>query len=112
MSKYVIEKGVPIPLAKRDGFYAYTEVPFDQMEVGDCVNIPLRQLIPNNTHPDTKEKVRAFSCMCSYLKRKYPDRAFVYRVDKPVQMRSFTKAQREEAKQANLNRCVRVWRVK
>lgn len=111
MSKYVIEKNVPIPQARRYGFYAYKDVPFDQMEVGDCVKIMLSELIPDNPHPDTKERAKALACMSTYIKRKYPDKEFTYRIDKPVKT-YHNRKQREEAKQANLNRYVRVWRVK
>lgn len=115
MSKYVIEKDVPIPPAKRYGFYAYGDVPFDQMEVGDCVKIMLSELIPDNPHPDTKERAKALACMSTYLRRKYPDKEFTYRIDKPVKTYRYTphcRKQREEEKQANLDRYVRVWRVK
>lgn len=113
MSKYVIEKNVPIPPRGRECIYAYKDVPFDQMEVGDCVKIMLSELIPDNPHPDTKERNTALTTMSSYLKRKYPDKAFVYRIDKPVKTHIYrTQKQKEEAKQANLNRYLRVWRVK
>ena len=111
MSKYVIEKNVPIPPRGRQCVYAYGDVPFDQMEVGDCIKIMLSELIFNNPHPDTKERATALSNMSGYLKRKYPDKTFLYRLDKPVKTYRY-RTQKEEAKQANLNRYVRVWRVK
>jgi hypothetical protein len=111
MSKYVIEKDVPIPPAKRHGIYAYNDVPFDQMEVDDCVKILLTKLIPDNLHPDARERANALACLSSYLKRKYPDKAFTYRTDTPVKTHHF-RTQKEEVKQANLNRYVRVWRTK
>ena len=111
MNKYVIEKNVPLPPRGRECIYAYKDVPFDQMEVGDCVKIPMNELMPGNPHPDTKERNTTLSTMSAYLKRKYPDRVFSYRVDKPVKTYRYGK-QREEAKQTNLSRCVRVWRTK
>jgi hypothetical protein len=38
--------------------YEYYDIPFDQMEVGDCVSIAFKNLIPNNSHPDVKRKAK------------------------------------------------------
>lgn len=111
MSKYVIEKNVPIPPRQNQPRYTYKEIPFDQMEVGDCMKIPLSELIPNNLHPDTRERAMALACLANYLRRKYSDKVFTHRVDRPVPLRKFSPQAKEEAKQANLNRYVRVWRV-
>lgn len=110
MSKYLIEKNIPIPTCPHHGVYQYKDVPFDQLEVGDCISIPIKTLIPNNTHPDTKERARALGSMGNYLKRKFPEKKFVYRADKPIKTRWGDK--RNEGKEHNLNRCVRVWRIK
>jgi hypothetical protein len=56
--KYVIEKNVPLPEPRATKMYEYYDIPFDQMEVGDCVSIPFKTLIPNNSHPDVKRKAK------------------------------------------------------
>lgn len=111
---YKIEKGVPIPPKRNTGLYAYKDVPFDEMEVNDCVTIPISKLIPDNPHPDTRERTLALSCMSTYLGTKYPDKKFTYRTDKPsVRSYRFKNPKDKEAvKEANLNRVVRVWRIK
>jgi hypothetical protein len=43
--KYVIEKNVPLPEPRATKIYEYYDIPFDQMEVGDCVSIPFKTLI-------------------------------------------------------------------
>ena len=110
---YKIEKGVPLPTKRSEGNYAYKDVPFNEMEVNDCVTIPISKLIPNKPHPDTRERGLALACMSTYLCRKYPDKKFTYRMDKPP-MRDYRFANskdKEKIKEANLNRVVRVWRV-
>jgi hypothetical protein len=54
--KYVIQKNVPLPEPRTRKLYEYQDIPFDQMEVGDCVSIAFKNLIPNNSHPDSKER--------------------------------------------------------
>jgi hypothetical protein len=108
---YKIEKGVPLPPKRSEGNYAYKDVPFDEMEVNDCVTIPINQLIPDKPHPDTRERSLALACMSTYLSRKYPDKKFTYRMEKPVWGYRFRK-DKEKLREANLNRVVRVWRVK
>jgi hypothetical protein len=44
--KYVIEKNVPLPEPRGRKLYEYQDIPFDQMEVGDCVSIAFKNLIP------------------------------------------------------------------
>lgn len=110
---YKIEKGVPIPPKRSTSLYAYKDVPFDEMEVNDCVTIPLNKLIPNNSHPDTRERNLALSCMSTYLIKKYPDKKFTYRMDKPVKTSwGRNNPDKEKIKEANLTRVVRVWRIK
>ena len=109
--EYKIEKGIPIPPKRNTGLYAYKDVPFDEMEVNDCVTIPISKLIPDNPHPDTRERTLALSCMSTYLGNKYPDKKFTYRTDKPVSRLYRSKKGIEEVKQSNLNRVVRVWRI-
>lgn len=110
---YKIEKGVPIPPKRNTGIYAYKDVPFHEMEVNDCVTIPISKVIPDNPHPDTRERNLALSCMSTYLRTKYPDKTFTYRIDKPVKTNwGRSNPDREKVKVTNLNRCVRVWRVK
>ena len=109
---YKIEKGVPIPPKRNTGLYAYKDVPFDEMEVNDCVTIPISKMIPDNPHPDTRERTLALSCMSTYLKAKYPDKKFSYRMDKPIFRLHRGKKGMEVVKQSNLNRVVRVWRIK
>ena len=93
-------------LGRFEGKYGYIDVPFDEMEVGDCVSIPINKLIPDNPHPDTKEKNLALTCMSTHLSRKYPDKKFTYCTDKPVVDNRF------KLREANLTRCVRIRRVK
>lgn len=112
MSKYNIEKGVPIPPKRAVGIYMYKDVPFGEMEVNDCVTIPINQLIPDRPHPDTKERTLALSCMSSYLNKKYPDKKFTYRMDKPIPRLYRAKKDANKDREANLNRVVRVWRIK
>jgi hypothetical protein len=45
---------MPEPRGKK--LYEYYDIPFDQMEVGDCVSIAFKNLIPNNSHPDSRER--------------------------------------------------------
>jgi len=54
----------------------------------------------------------ALSCMSAYLGTKYPDKKFTYRTDKPVSRLYRGKKYMDEIKQSNLNRVVRVWRIK
>jgi len=109
---YKIEKGVPLPPKRNTGIYAYKDVPFDEMEVNDCVTIPINQLIPDNPHPDTRERLLVLSCMSNYLNKKYPDKKFTYRIDKPVKTRwGRNNPDKEQIKQSNLSRVVRVWRI-
>jgi hypothetical protein len=55
--KYVIEKNVPLPEPRGpQSCMNITTYLFDQMEVGDCVSIPFKNLIPHNSHPDVKER--------------------------------------------------------
>jgi len=108
---YKIEKGVPLPPKRNTGIYAYKDVPFDEMEVNDCVTIPINQLIPDNPHPDTRERLLVLSCMSNYLNKKYPDKKFTYRMDKPP-VRSYRfRVDRDAVKKATFTRVVRVWRI-
>jgi hypothetical protein len=109
--KYVIEKNVPIPESRGTKLYEYYDVPFDQMEVGDCVSIAFKDLVPRNSHPDSRERQSAVNTVMAYLKRKFPDWRFKSRQDKPLSDRSHSQANRQKTKEYNLNRCFRVWRT-
>ena len=110
--KYVIEKNVPMPEPRGKKLYEYYDIPFDQMEVGDCVGIAFKNLIPNNSHPDAKERQAAVNSMMVYLKRKFSDWQFRVRQDKPVSDRSHSQVSRQKTKEYNLSRCFRIWRTK
>jgi hypothetical protein len=69
--KYVIEKNVPLPEPRGRKLYEYYDIPFDQMEVGDCVSIAFKNLIPHNSHPDVKERQVAVKSMMNYLKKSF-----------------------------------------
>ena len=109
--KYVIEKNVPLPEPRTTKIYEYYDIPFDQMEVDDCVSIPFKNLIPNNSHPDSKERQSAVNTVMAYLKRKFPDWQFKSRQDKPLSNRSYSQVSRQKTKEYNLNRCFRIWRT-
>ena len=110
--KYVIEKNVPLPEPRSTKLYEYYDIPFDQMEVGDCVSIPFKTLIPNNSHPDSKERQSAVNTVMAYLKRKFPDWQFKSRQDKPLSNRNYySQEAKQKTKEYNLNRCFRIWRT-
>jgi hypothetical protein len=111
--KYVIEKNVPLPEPRAGKkLYEYHDIPFDQMEVGDCVSITFKNLIPNNSHPDAKERQAAVNSMMAYAKRKFSDWQFKVRQEKPLSDRSYSQASRQKTKEYNLNnRCFRIWRT-
>ena len=112
--KYVIEKNVPMPEPRAGKkLYEYHDIPFDQMEVGDCVSIAFKNLIPNNSHPDAKERQAAVNSMMAYAKRKFSDWQFKVRQEKPLSDRSYSQVSKQKTKEYNLNnRCFRIWRVK
>jgi hypothetical protein len=111
-SKYVIEKDVPIPKARGEKLYEYYDIPFDQMKAGDSVSISFQNLIPNNSHPDSRERQSAVNTVMAYLKRKFRDWQFKSRQDTPVSGRYFSRESMEKAKEYNLNRRFRIWRIK
>jgi hypothetical protein len=108
---YVIEKNVPMPAPRGRKLYEYYDIPFDQMEVGDCVSIAFKNVIPNNSHPDVKERLAAVNSVMSYVRRKFPDWQFKSRQDKPLSDRSYSQVSRQKTKEYNLNRCFRIWRT-
>ena len=112
--KYVIEKNVPMPEPRAGKkLYEYHDIPFDQMEVGDCVSIAFKNLIPNNSHPDAKERQAAVNSMMAYAKRKFSDWQFKVRQEKPLSDRSYSQVSKQKTKEYNLNhRCFRIWRTK
>ena len=109
--KYVIEKNVPLPEPRGRKLYEYQDIPFDQMEVGDCVSIAFKNLIPHNSHPDAKERQVAVKSMMNYLRKKFPDWKFKTRQDAPLSYLSHSQVSREKTKEYNLNRCFRIWRT-
>ena len=110
--KYVIEKNVPLPEPRSTKLYEYYDIPFAQMEVNDCVSIPFKTLIPNNSHPDSKERQSAVNTVMAYLKRKFPDWRFKSRQDKPLSNRNYySQESKQKTKEYNLNRCFRIWRT-
>jgi hypothetical protein len=109
--KYVIEKNVPLPEPRGRKLYEYYDIPFDQMEVGDCVSIAFKNLIPHNSHPDTKERQLVVKSMMNYLRKKFPDWKFKTRQDAPLSYLSHSQVSREKTKEYNLKRCFRIWRT-
>jgi hypothetical protein len=111
--KYVIEKNVPLPEPRSTKLYEYYDIPFDQMEVDDCVSIPFKNLIPNNSHPDSKERQSAVNSMTVYLKRKFSDWQFRVKTRQAtLSDRSHSQVSRQKTKEYNLSRCFRIWRTK
>jgi hypothetical protein len=111
--KYVIEKNVPLPEPRGKKLYEYYDIPFDQMEVGDCVSIAFKNLIPNNSHPDARERQAAVNSMTVYLKRKFSDWQFRVRQDKQrCLIVAYSQVSRQKTKEYNLSRCFRIWRTK
>jgi hypothetical protein len=103
MSKYKIEKGVPMP--PRGGVsrkYNYELIPFEDMEVGDSVSVPVNELIIGNTHPDRRETMQLCSCLHSRMARLFTDRKYAYRLDKYVW----------SVGKKSPPRCMRIWRIK
>ena len=109
--KYVIEKNVPLPEPRCTKLYGYHDIPFDQMEVNDCVSIAFKNLIPHNLHPDTRERQSAVNTVMAYLRRKFPDWQFKSRQDTPLSSRSYSQVSKQKTKEYNLNRCFRIWRT-
>ena len=80
--EFKIEKGVPIKRQKKSLLYPSDEIPFEKMEVGDSLMVPITKLINGNLHPDKKERQRAVLAITLYLKRTFPDKKFIQRMDR------------------------------
>jgi hypothetical protein len=110
--KYVIEKNVPLPEPRGRKLYEYHDIPFDQMEVGDCVSIAFKNLIPHNSHPDVKRKASR-SKQYDELPEKESFLIGNSRQDKTSRclIVAHSQVSKQKTKEYNLNRCFRIWRT-
>ena len=103
--EFKIEKNVPIKRPQKSLLYPSDEIPFEKMEVGDSIIVPITKLIYGNVHPDKNERFRAINSITAYLRRTFPDRKFVYRMDMGTKFMVNTKVPYDKI-------CVRFWRIK
>lgn len=105
--EFKIEKGIPLSRPQKSVKYRSDEIPFKDMEVGDSIAVPLRKLIYGNDHPDGKERHNALAAMVLYLKRRFPDKKFIYRTEN-----IFKYSHPVHKKSSYGDICVRFWRMK
>jgi hypothetical protein len=102
--EFVIEKNIPIKRQQKSLIYRTDEIPFDKLDVGDSVLVPLSKLIFGNLHPDKRERAKAINAVSSYLKRKFPEKKFIQRIDTDTEFTINKKITYDKI-------CVRFWRV-
>ena len=103
--EFVIEKNIPIKRQQKSLLYRTDEIPFDKLDVGDSVLVPLTKLIFKNIHPDRNERNKAVKAISEYLKRKFPEKKFAQRIDNNTKFMINNKHDYGKI-------CIRFWRVK